>query len=435
MGQKIKEIYIQGIQSIRNPIKIELNENITQIKGHNAAGKSAIVKAVKIFSGVYSAKDAKSLITRNLPRDRRSFIVLTLNNGYKLFAEILISGKIEYKYLDNNNKVLKSWNEYSKEISNILGWRFIEQANLCLNFKPFDQNIFIDTKPTENAEIMDYLCNDVDIENRIQNILNYMDNLTEIKKTLKNKGDTIDQIINNFQILPYKDIKNNYSSILSINQTIIFNDLNKLNVKNRINVILKSNLDKINLYLKLYYYILTIKRYKYISKMIYLYKKYELINLNNKNISSNCNSTTIDSILHKTNYIVDITKLKNIEKCKVLTKNHSDLNIKIKELESYIFKIYANKYNFLHINYLYANRFYSELFILLHLRNLKVKKDIDSIIFNNYMIKQLSELIFDKKEVVTTNNYIKELKEIIDKIDICPLCKQPLRKEMIYNEM
>ena len=170
MGVKINTIKIKGIQSIRDPLIINLDEKVTRIKGHNASGKSAIIKAVKLFSGLYVRDDIKSLVSKSIKPGDTAKVQLYLSDNTVLEAEIINKSNVVYRHYINGPDNPKVWNGFSPEITDILGWKYIEGAEFCLNFKDKACNIFVDTKTDENAEIMNFLCQDRDIETRIENL-------------------------------------------------------------------------------------------------------------------------------------------------------------------------------------------------------------------------------------------------------------------------
>lgn len=170
MGVKINTIKIKGIQSIRDPLIINLDEKVTRIKGHNASGKSAIIKAVKLFSGLYVRDDIKSLVSKSIKPGDTAKVQLYLSDNTVLEAEIINKSNVVYRHYVNGPDNPKVWNGFSPEITDILGWKYIEGAEFCLNFKDKACNIFVDTKTDENAEIMNFLCQDRDIETRIENL-------------------------------------------------------------------------------------------------------------------------------------------------------------------------------------------------------------------------------------------------------------------------
>ena len=170
MGVKIKTIKIKGIQSIKDPLIINLDEKITRIKGHNASGKSAIIKAVKLFSGLYVRDDIKSLVSKSIKPGDTAKVQLFLSDNTVLEAEIINKSNVVYRHYIHGPNNPKVWNGFSPEITDILGWKYIEGAEFCLNFKDKACNIFVDTKTNENAEIMNFLCQDRDIETRIENL-------------------------------------------------------------------------------------------------------------------------------------------------------------------------------------------------------------------------------------------------------------------------
>lgn len=227
---KIKKIRIEGIQSIKYPLEFNLSNGITQLKGHNAAGKSVVVKSLKIFSGCYSKKDIKSLVTRDLSNGRKSTITVTLEDDKILYADISPTGNVEYYYIDKDNTIINKWNTYTRQVSEILDLKFIEQAELCLNFKPFNENIFIDTKPNENAEIMDYLCKEPEVEIKIANIEEYSEHLNELKSDIKKEINRVNSIMDKIQVLPYKQIQERDAILNIIYQTLKFNELLEKNI-------------------------------------------------------------------------------------------------------------------------------------------------------------------------------------------------------------
>lgn len=170
MGVKINTIKIKGIQSIRDPLIINLDEKVTRIKGHNASGKSAIIKAVKLFSGLYVRDDIKSLVSKSIKPGNTAKVQLILSDNTVLEAEIINKSNVVYRHYVSGPDNPKVWNGFSSEITDILGWKYIEGAEFCLNFKDKACNIFVDTKTDENAEIMNFLCQDRDIETRIENL-------------------------------------------------------------------------------------------------------------------------------------------------------------------------------------------------------------------------------------------------------------------------
>lgn len=170
MGVKIKTVKIKGIQSIKDPLIINLDEKITRIKGHNASGKSAIIKAVKLFSGLYVRDDIKSLVSKSIKPGDTAKVQLFLSDNTVLEAEIINKSNVVYRHYIHGPNNPKVWNGFSPEITDILGWKYIEGAEFCLNFKDKACNIFVDTKTNENAEIMNFLCQDRDIETRIENL-------------------------------------------------------------------------------------------------------------------------------------------------------------------------------------------------------------------------------------------------------------------------
>lgn len=170
MGVKIKTVKIKGIQSIKDPLIINLDEKITRIKGHNASGKSAIIKAVKLFSGLYVRDDIKSLVSKSIKPGDTAKVQLFLSDNTVLEAEIINKSNVVYRHYIHGPNNPKVWNGFGPEITDILGWKYIEGAEFCLNFKDKACNIFVDTKTNENAEIMNFLCQDRDIETRIENL-------------------------------------------------------------------------------------------------------------------------------------------------------------------------------------------------------------------------------------------------------------------------
>lgn len=484
---KIKKIRIEGIQSIKYPLEFNLSDGITQLKGHNAAGKSAVVKSLKIFSGCYTKKDIKSLITRDLSAGRKSTVTVTLEDDKILHADISPTGNVEYYYIDENNTLINKWNTYTRQVSEILDLKFIEQAELCLNFKPFNENIFIDTKPNENAEIMDYLCKEPEVEIKIENIEEYSEHLNELKSDIKKEISRVNSIMDKIQVLPYKQIQERDAVLNVIYQTLKFNELLgenirliESNIKNnqyssldkllRELLVLKYTNNTINLLkqrLLLYKlrvqleesieiskltdiieYENKIKSYKYkLNENYILNKKLKsiiTINKMNSNIDSILVVDDVNSSYKQVLNLIQITKINKYSESIKKIKQTLDLKEQNISFSSHLKALNQQKR---------IKTITSELSSNLEIKN-KINEiyDLDNLIANQLILNRNKNLIniinlsnkinyiIDKKdrlslideaisacEVVMLNkfNVIKCLDEARE-IKICPVCKQPL---------
>lgn len=484
---KIKKIRIEGIQSIKYPLEFNLSDGITQLKGHNAAGKSAVVKSLKIFSGCYTKKDIKSLITRDLSAGRKSTVTVTLEDDKILHADISPTGNVEYYYIDENNTLINKWNTYTRQVSEILDLKFIEQAELCLNFKPFNENIFIDTKPNENAEIMDYLCKEPEVEIKIANIEEYSEHLNELKSDIRKEISRVNSIMDKIQVLPYKQIQERDAVLNVIYQTLKFNELLgenirliESNIKNnqysslnkllRELLVLKYTNNTINLLkqrLLLYKlrvqleesieiskltdiieYENKIKSYKYkLNENYILNKKLKsiiTINKMNSNIDSRLVVDDVNSSYKQVLNLIQITKINKYSESIKKIKQTLDLKEQNISFSSHLKALNQQKR---------IKTITSELSSNLEIKN-KINEiyDLDNLIAKQLILNRNKNLIdiinlsnkinyiIDKKdrlslideaisasEVVMLNkfNVIKCLDEARE-IKICPVCKQPL---------
>lgn len=484
---KIKKIRIEGIQSIKYPLEFNLSDGITQLKGHNAAGKSAVVKSLKIFSGCYTKKDIKSLITRDMSAGRKSTVTVTLEDDKILHADISPTGNVEYYYIDENNTLINKWNTYTRQVSEILDLKFIEQAELCLNFKPFNENIFIDTKPNENAEIMDYLCKEPEVEIKIANIEEYSEHLNELKYDIKKEISRVNSIMDKIQVLPYKQIQERDAVLNVIYQTLKFNELLgenirliESNIKNnqyssldkllRELLVLKYTNNTINLLkqrLLLYKlrvqleesieiskltdiieYENKIKSYKYkLNENYILNKKLKsiiTINKMNSNIDSRLVVDDVNSSYKQVLNLIQITKINKYSESIKKIKQTLDLkeqNISFsshlkalnqqKRIKTITSELSSNLEIKNKINEIYdLNNLIAKQLILNRNKNLidiiNLSNKINYIIDKKDRLSLIDEAI-SAGEVVMLNkfNVIKCLDEARE-IKICPVCKQPL---------
>lgn len=169
---KIKQIYIENIQTVLDePLIIEFNPKLTRISGPNASGKSVVAKSLNLFSGIYTMPEIKGLIPKNLAGTAVSKVGILLETNESVWCIINRSGnKLIYQHLSKDGNIVGAWSGFSEQIPRILGWRVIDRENINLNIKTNKQNLFIDTKATTNAEIIEYICRDQDIEVRLDNI-------------------------------------------------------------------------------------------------------------------------------------------------------------------------------------------------------------------------------------------------------------------------
>lgn len=480
---KIKKIRIEGIQSIKYPLEFNFNESITQLKGHNAAGKSVVVKSLKVFSGCYSRKDFKSLITRDLGQGRSSSVRLTLEDDTVLYADIKPTGNVEYYYIDKDNNVINKWNAYSRDIAEILNLKFIEQAELCLNFKPFNDNIFIDTKPNENAEIMDYLCKEPEVEIKIANIEEYSEHLRELKTDITREMSRVDSVIDKIQVLPYKQIQERDGVLTVIYQTLKFIELLNQNI-NLIEYNIKNNeysktIDKLNnlSMLKTLNLVIDLKKQRYqlyklyksiisyytclkvteiieskikLNEIILLKNKFKYVNLLseiNNNIKSRSVLKELEQSNKLTSILAQITKINNYSKLNKKIKELSKIkeqNISLtaqiialnnqKRLKSIVREISSNREiknkikEIGNLDYLIIKQIIIDknknLISINKLNNqidrLNMKKDI-----NNKFLEYDNEI----KNINTKKEELNKLKYLAKDIKVCPVCKQPLNLE------
>lgn len=165
---KIIAVKIENLQSIVGPETFILSPDITNISGPNAAGKSTVLRALRLFSDTFSREDIKGLRPRR-KRKAKIKVELLLENMTTLTAEI--EGNLIPKYYikDLQGQTLQYWNSYDRDIERYLGWKITDNNKLYLNLKKSKFNIGVDTNPRDMAEIIEYISRDQDLENRILN--------------------------------------------------------------------------------------------------------------------------------------------------------------------------------------------------------------------------------------------------------------------------
>ena len=165
---KIIAVKIENLQSIVGPETFILSPDITNISGPNAAGKSTVLRALRLFSDTFSREDIKSLRPRR-KRKAKIKVELLLENMTTLTAEI--EGNLIPKYYikDLQGQTLQYWNSYDRDIERYLGWKITDNNKLYLNLKKSKFNIGVDTNPRDMAEIIEYISRDQNLENRILN--------------------------------------------------------------------------------------------------------------------------------------------------------------------------------------------------------------------------------------------------------------------------
>lgn len=213
----ISKIYIKNIQSIQKPLILELDKELTRIDGRNTAGKSAIVKALSLFAGVYSRSQITGLVSWNRPEGENSEVHVLFENGSTLSAKIGNTSSVYYSYEDaNKSKPMKYWDKWEPEIGNIMGFTVVEKENLCLNIKKSKVNLLIDTSPTSNAIIVDHYCRNETMENIIENLEEGAKQIAEAKKQSQSRLERYQPEIGSQNFLSVQsldEIKDNTESI------------------------------------------------------------------------------------------------------------------------------------------------------------------------------------------------------------------------------
>lgn len=178
---RILGIYLDGIQSYTVPTRIPLSPDKTVIKGKNDVGKSTLKKVIFLFSGVYStARDVISLI--NFDRDAAT-CGLYLDNRTVLLAHIYSTGTVEYSLWNwQLNICFRKWVGYSSEIERYLKWSVVPEECLCLNMISSKLQLFVSTNAKMNTNIVNTIGVNPDIDSRLVNMDNAIDELKSVQK-------------------------------------------------------------------------------------------------------------------------------------------------------------------------------------------------------------------------------------------------------------
>lgn len=178
---RILGIYLDGIQSYTVPTRIPLSPDKTVIKGKNDVGKSTLKKVIFLFSGIYStARDVISLI--NFDRDAAT-CGLYLDNRTVLLAHIYSTGTVEYSLWNwQLNICFRKWVGYSSEIERYLKWSVVPEECLCLNMISSKLQLFVSTNAKMNTNIVNTIGVNPDIDSRLVNMDNAIDELKSVQK-------------------------------------------------------------------------------------------------------------------------------------------------------------------------------------------------------------------------------------------------------------
>ena len=250
---RIRSIYIKNVQAVEEPLIINLDKYITRIYGPNASGKSLIIKSMLLFSGIYSKDEIKALIPKKLRNKKLvkaedlPVVALFLEDFTTIWATINMKEKVKFIRKDINDNIIQVWEEHSQEISDLIGYKVVDSAEMVLNVKKSGNNLFLDTKSTTNSEVVEYICQDENIEKRLNNLEEYEKSLQTHKKAINSYLDYYKKKIKDEKYIDIEQLRLLYESL---NNTVYKEDV-ALYLKNSIEVVRgRITLQEINTTLK-----------------------------------------------------------------------------------------------------------------------------------------------------------------------------------------
>lgn len=423
---KIIAMRLNNFQGIKGPTTIYLSPQVTNLNGGNAKGKSTIVRALKLFAGVFNKQDIEGLYPFG-DLSKTVTVELLLDNLNTLAVSITGNLTPEYSYLNTNKEILGSWYGFSEDITNILGWK-VTSNGMMLNEKKSRYNIGIDTSPTETSEIMEYICRDIKVEERIKNIEDSFKIVKDINNPIISEYNSVINRISELKKINYEKGLEIINSIEIINK-----ELNKLKIlediatKLTIFMAMQNTLNKGEKILQ------TTREINYNTrKNNTLLKIKEISQINNvKNIAETMN-TILKKInnLHTTLSLID--ELQKIRTHQDIINKLNEINITLKNLEKtkrtneilniLISKTNENKSILKNINILETYDNYKN--------NIKSHKN------QQYLLQQIQETTKVKKFYDTINNIVKHTNKITFYKNILSTIntKNDNNKELINNQ-
>lgn len=174
---KFKTIWVEGLQAVKSPIRIDLDPNYNSIRGPSDTGKSAIfTKSVLLFTGKYDLYDLETIQNYN---STRTTVAIELDDGLEYPKNRIMRADIEDQRVSytlfQDNAILKVWQGYNKEISQIMG--LITTNDICVNVLESTKRLFLDTTEDANTELLEELFTNKELEQKILDINRYSEDL------------------------------------------------------------------------------------------------------------------------------------------------------------------------------------------------------------------------------------------------------------------
>lgn len=174
---KFKTIWVEGLQKVKDPIRIDLDPHYNSIRGPSDTGKSAIfTKSILLFTGKYDMYDIETLQNYECSR---TTVAIELDDGFEYPHNRIMRADIENNHvtysLFKENTILQVWQGYNKEISNIMG--LITTDDICVNVLESTKRLFLDTTEDANTLLLEELFTNKELERKLWDINYYLSEL------------------------------------------------------------------------------------------------------------------------------------------------------------------------------------------------------------------------------------------------------------------
>ena len=161
-----KKIEIENIQTLKGKHTMELDLKKNRISGNNNKGKTSLNKPLKLFFGPTHDELRNALITKG---EKKASISITLENDYIMTCEFTHKTLL-YTCTAPNGTVYKQWDLFSSEIPRMMNLFSLKESQYHLNLKNSKVNLFLDTTPRVNGELVELIVQNKDLQMRIYNI-------------------------------------------------------------------------------------------------------------------------------------------------------------------------------------------------------------------------------------------------------------------------
>ena len=241
---RFKTIWVQGVQKVKEPIRIDLDTSYTSIRGPSDTGKSAIfTKAILLFTGKYDIYDLETLCNYD---SESATVVIELEDDKegeenKLIRADVIGSNVTYT-MYKGQELLKVWQGFSPEIPKEIG--LITTKDICVNVMESSKRLFIDTNEEEHTELLEELFSNEIFDKKLRDIGYYLQELTERQKFVSDKFNKFNNSIRPSREAEINKLTESLKVLDELNETEKVIELIKLRVARRRKLLILEKLSR-----------------------------------------------------------------------------------------------------------------------------------------------------------------------------------------------